>query len=205
MIKHKMEQGSEAWFAVRAGLVSGTRFAALISGDNTKGYKDLVIDLAGEIITGSKEETYSNAIMERGVELEPYAREKYEQILEVEVEEVGFITPDEDNEFFGWIGISPDGLTDGMLEIKCPLKKTHMTYIKQNVFPRAYRPQVQGQLFVSGLPYCDFMSYYPGMKSFIIRVYPEKDLHELFEIELRKIIPLVEEVIKNYKNYDLFQ
>lgn len=202
MIKIHIEQKSEAWFQLRLGRITGTRFAALMAGESTATYKDLITDLAGEIITNEVEETYSNAIMERGNELEPEARNLYIELCE-DVEEVGMCLRDEDDPLHEWVGVSPDGLTaKGLLEIKCPLRKTHLNYIDKDIFPNQYKWQVQGQLFVTGLPYCDFMSYYPGMKPFIIRVLPDKEMHEQISERLFSTILKVKEKIKTYENYN---
>jgi len=202
MIKFNIDQQSEAWFDARCGRVTGTRFKSLVAGASTQTYKDLLADIVCEIITGRKEESYSNAIMEHGIETEPLARAEYEDLFECEVEQVGFIIPDEDNKYHEWIGISPDGMTDGLLEIKCPLMKTHLKYISKGEFPSDYRYQVQGQLFVTGLPYCDFMSYVEGMKPFIVRVYPEPDLFKEFETRLDILIGQVKQELETYEKYN---
>ena len=199
MIIVNIQQRSEAWYAIKAGRVTGTRFKELAAGLDTDTFKNLITDLAGELITGEIEESYSNAIMERGIELEPEARGEYENVSGTSVTEVGFIMPDEDNEFNEWVGISPDGLTeDGMTEFKCPIRKTHLNYIIKGTLPSEYRHQVQGQLFVTGLPYCDFMSYYPKMKPFIIRVYPDLELFKFYEERLRLVIKEVKAKIELY-------
>jgi len=203
MIRYEIEQLSEAWFEAKCGRVTGTRFKSLVAGDSTQAYKDLVGDIVCEIITGRMEETYSNAIMEHGLETEPEARKEYENITGIKVDEVGFIIPDEDHKYHNWIGISPDGLTpDGMIEIKCPKMKTHLGYITKGKLPSDYRYQVQGQLFVTGLSYCDFMSYVPGMKPFIIKVDPEPELFETFKERLDKLIEDVKTELDAYKKYD---
>ena len=154
MIKINIDQRSEAWFVARCGRVTGTRFKTLVSGISTKGYKDMVKDIVGEMITLKKEESYHNDIMQRGIELEEEARKEYENIFDVSVEEIGFIIPDEDNPYHEWIGVSPDGLVEnGLTEFKCPLMKTHLGYIEADKLPAEYRYQVQGQLFVTGLDY----------------------------------------------------
>src|SRR5664279_5721337 len=169
MILHKIEQHSEAWFVSRCGRVTGTCFKALIASETTATYKDLITDIACEIITGRQQESnYSNANMEHGTETEPKARKEYEIIFDCDVKEVGFVTPDEDHKYHEWIGVSPDGILsdNGLLEIKCPMMKTHLGYIEAKKLPSEYRYQVQGQLFVTGYDYCDFMSYVEGMKPF---------------------------------------
>ena len=203
MIILNIDQRSEAWYEARCGRVTGTRFSELVAGESTKTYKDLVLDLACEIITRRQEEGYVSEAMENGIEMELIARAEYESITGAKVTEAGFIIPDEDHKYHDWIGISPDGLTpDGMVEIKCPLMRTHLEYIEGGKLPTKYRYQVQGQLFVTGFPYCDFASYVEGMKPFILRVYPDSTLFAEFEMRLDKLIKDVKDKLTQYNNYD---
>jgi len=206
MIIHNIEQRSEAWYSIKCGLVTSTRFKSLVAKATTDTYKDLVTNLACEIITGKMEEGYSNAMMEYGIETEPLARAEYEWITDTPVKPVGFITPDEDHKFHSWIGDSPDGLLpeDGTLEIKCPLARTHFNYMEAGKLPSEYRYQVQGHLFVTELKYCDFVSYFPKMKIFIIRVYPDYELFKEYENRLDKLIKDVEEKLNKYERYDIY-
>jgi putative phage-type endonuclease len=206
MIKMLCEQKSEAWYAARSGRVTGTSFADLMAAKTTAAYRNLIADIAADIINPDleSEESYTNAAMLRGIELEPEARKMYAEMNEIEVEQVGFIIPDEDNKYHEWIGVSPDGLPgSGLIEIKCPNKSTHLYYIQKNVLPSEYRHQVQGQLFVTGLEFCDFISYYPGLKPFIIRVLPDKELFTKFELELDILIKEVKILMSSYIEYPL--
>lgn len=204
MIIWNLEQKSEAWHEARCGRVTGTRFKSLVSGETTQTYKDLVTNMACEIITRKQEETYTSADMERGVELEPVARRLYSEITGIDVKEIGFISPDENTPYAEWIGISPDGVLPdmGLLEIKCPKARTHMEYIEADRLPAEYRYQVQGQLFVTGFEYCDFMSYAEDMKPFIKRIYPDIELFKEFEKRLDKLIVDVKDKLTIYNNYD---
>ena len=203
MIRLNIEQGSEAWHEARAGRVTSTRFASLIMDATTAGYKNLVKDIVCEIITGKQEEGYSNKLMEDAKELEHVARAVFEQIMEVNVSQVGFIIPDEDNRFHEWIGDSPDGEFDNScLEIKCPLARTHLDYITANKLPSEYRAQVQAHLFVGGFEKCYFMSYAEGMRPFILTVYPDKEMHQMFELRLDMIIAEVKVKLEKYNQYD---
>lgn len=204
MIIFECEQGSESWFEAKAGRVTGTRFGSLVAKESTKEYQNLISNLACEIITGRIEETYSNSIMEKGLETEPLARKEYENIFGIDIKQAGFFIPDEDEKYNEWIGISPDGLigNNAMIEIKCPLMRTHLEYIQANKLPSEYKHQVQGQLFVSKFDYCDFMSYVEGMKPFIIRVEPDKELFKEYEIRLDKLILEVKDRLEIYKLYD---
>jgi len=203
MIILNIEQQSEAWFEAKAGRITGTLFSDLCAGESTKTYKDLVTKVVCEIITHKIEETYSNSDMQNGIETEPDARREYENIFGCEVKQIGFIMPDEDHRYHDWIGISPDGVCEpGMIEIKCPRMNTHFNYIEANRLPSEYRHQVQGQLFVTGFAWCDFMSYVEGMKPFIIRVYPDLELHAEFERRLDKFIIDVKNKLEIYNKYD---
>ena len=202
MIKINIDQGSEAWHEAKLGLFSGTKFQTVVSGKSTKGYKDLILNIAGEIISCTKDETYSNAIMERGIEMEAEAKKVYSEFYEVNVEEVGLCLYDELEQ---WVGVSPDSLVgeDGGLEIKCPLMKTHLNYIKAGTLPNEYKWQVQGSLFVTGRKWWDFMSYYPNMKPFIIRILPDKEMHEQLKQRLHEAIAEVKIEIDLYNNYKI--
>jgi putative phage-type endonuclease len=202
MIKINIEQRSEAWHEARCGRFTASSFSDLMAGEQTAAYQNLIAEIAGEILTGESEDDYQSPAMERGIELEPEARKRYEETLEVKVEQIGFIIPDDEDEFHDWIGMSPDGLPDdGLVEIKCPLIKTYLNYIDKNVLPNDYKWQVQGQLMISGLNWCDFMSYYPGLKPFIIRVLPDPAMHEQLKTRLRKAIQDVKNKILAYKKY----
>lgn len=204
MIILNIDQHSEAWYEARCGRITGTRFKDLMAGENTQTYKSLVTNICCEILTQTTEPSYVSPAMEYGTETEPIARKMYEELMGVEVKQIGFIIPDEDNKYHEWVGISPDGVLpdNGELEIKCPLMRTHFEYIEGNKLPTEYRHQVQGQLFVTGFDYCDFMSYAEGMKPFIIRVYPDLELFKQFETRLDKLILDVKEKLKIYHNYD---
>ena len=201
MIKVNIEQHSEAWHQIKLGRFTGSRFAKLMAGETTDTYKDLLVEVAGEILTGESEETYINADMERGSELEPEARQQYENIFG-EVEQCGFILLDENNPIQEYVGYSPDGLIkDGLIEIKCPKLKTHINYIRANILPNTYKWQVQGGLMITGAKWCDFISYYPNLKPFIIRVYPDLEMHKQLTERIKISIIRLNEILKTYKEY----
>ena len=174
-------QGSEEWFKARAGIPTASNFDKIITmkGEPSKQRTKYMYQLAGESILGTKEETYQNAAMQRGIELEDEARLLYEISQGVKVEEVGFCL---DVQY----GASPDGMVedDGLVEIKCPSLAVHVEYVVKNELPSTYYQQVMGQLLVTGRKWCDFVSYYPGMKPFIKRVKRDSDFTILLEIEL---------------------
>lgn len=196
-----MEQGSEAWFDVRCGRITASKFKDMMSGESTLGYKGLLYSVAGQIVSGEMEPTYSSPAMERGVELEPEARLFYEEIMQVDVKEYGFIT--NEDIYTDYVGISPDGVIEeenGLLEIKCPLMKTHVGYVLADRLPDEYKWQVQGQLLVTGADYCDFMSYYPNMNPFIKRIYPDPEMHKALLDRMNLSVEKIKEIVKQIKS-----
>lgn len=187
-----MEQGTETWFAARAGKLTGSRFAALMS--SGKGHDDLIKDLAWERYTGKCIETYCNDAMRRGTELEPEARRWYSFITDTDVTEDGFIVHDS----IPNVGVSPDGLIggDGLIEIKCPGHRAHIETLEKNKIPSQYRWQVQGQLWVCGRRWLDFISYHPEHVGVIIRVLPSADDHLALAAACTKANEEIEKIVK---------
>lgn len=211
MIIHQVTQGTPEWYHLRAGRITGTRFATLLMGKTTKGYNDLIGELTAEAITGEDlgEIKHQSPEMEWGIEMEPYARDLFSDLI-YPVVEVGFITPDPGHQWEDWIGISPDGLLhtgsrysgiNAGIEIKCPLAKTHFRYLAANEVPKEYIHQVQGSLFTTGLDLWYFMSWYPKMKPMILEVTPDQELHERYQVELEVVTQAVKDNIERYKNY----
>lgn len=192
-------QGSEEWHALRCGIPTASNFDKIVqaSGLPSKQRDKYLWRIAGERVTGIAEMTYKNAAMEIGSEREAEARETYELITGSEVTEVGFCMSEGKRKY----GASPDGLIgeDGELEIKCPLIATHVSYLIKGTLPTDYIQQVQGQLYVTGCNWCDFMSYYPGLRPFILRIYPDKKFVSLFKKELFSFCDELEKVIEKIK------
>ena len=178
-----MIQRTDEWFKARLTYPTASCFDRIVTtkGIQSKQRVGYMYQLAGEIITGEREQGYQSADMLRGTELEPQARLVYEMENEVEVEQVGFRLHES-----GLYGGSCDGLIGdtGMIEIKCPKATTHIDYLENGKMPTTYFQQVQGYLLIYGREWCDFFSYFPGMKCFQIRVYPDLEFHQQLHDEL---------------------
>ena len=170
MITLDLVQGSSEWFAAKAGVPSASNFDKIVTskGEPSKQREKYMYQLAGERITGKPEETYQNAVMQRGIDMESEARNLLELLHDVKIEPVGLCFPDEKR----MCAASPDGLIgdDGVVEIKCPIISTHVKYLLGGGLPIEYFEQTQGQLYVTGRKYCVFISYYPGLRPLIVRV-----------------------------------
>jgi predicted phage-related endonuclease len=189
-------QGTPEWHAARCGVPSASNFDKIVcmNGAPSKQKTKYLYQLAGESITGLAEVTYQNANMLRGVEMEDEARQLYQLITGKEALKTGFCLAE------GY-GCSPDAFVeaDGLLELKCPLLATHVGYLIDNSLPSEYFQQVQGQLLVTGRKWVDFMSYYPGMKPFIIRVTPDAKFHVALAAELKIFVMELQDVINKIK------
>ena len=153
-------QRSPEWFAARCGKVTGSAVSDVLAkvkvGEST-GRVNYRAQLVVERITGSPAGgDYTNAAMQRGTDLEPFARAAYEVATGLLALECGFWHNDD-------VGASPDGLIDddGLLEIKCPSLATHFGYLKAGGVPSKYISQIQMQLYVTGRKWCDFVSFCP--------------------------------------------
>ena len=165
-------QGSEEWFEVRLGMVTASNFFKVLNKKTGRGL--YMRKLCAERLTGCREESYKNDIMDKGSETEQEARKYYETVNDCKVEQVGFVMRDE------WVGGSPDGLIDkpGLLEIKCPLSSTHIEIILSGKMPSLHIPQVQGLLWITDRLWCDFVSYDPKVLSqpmFCVRIERDQD------------------------------
>ena len=178
-----IDQGTDEWLALRYGWITASRFKDVLSKGQGKTRKAYMYHLAAEAITGERAESYTNEYMEWGTATEPQARAMYELESGNTVEEVSFIKLDDTKK----IGCSPDGLIgdDGMIEIKCPKTTTQIETFLSGKMPTSHKGQVQGQLWVSGRQWTDFVSFDPridGDSSYMcVRV--ERDEAYIKEIE----------------------
>lgn len=171
-------QGSAEWHDQRRGMVTASVVGKLITpatlsianNDESRGLTALLV---AERITGHTDPTYVNDDMWRGVESEPIARDIYSGHYQQAVE-CGFMVRQED----GWqLGYSPDGLVadEGLVEIKSPRAKTHLSTILADEVPARYMPQLQAGLLVSGRKWIDFVSYCGGLPLWVKRVTPDRE------------------------------
>jgi len=189
------EQGSEEWLKARLGVPSASNFSKLITMKGTlstqaKAYVDALV---AEAITGESTYVKVTDAMQRGTELEPYARERYFYETGNSVEEVGFCLHDDYQ-----AGASPDGLIgeDGGLEIKCPLGGTMVSYLRVGRLPSKYWQQVQGCLHITGRKWWDFMAYHPDMKPLIVRVERDEAFIAALDALLIDVVKEIESLVK---------
>ena len=193
---YDIEQNTEEWLSLRLGKFTASTFSDLFMKKETAGYRKAIRKVAFEKLTGESPESFRNEWMDRGHELEPMAKEAYELLTFNTVQNGGFFELDE------WTGASPDGLIgeDGILEIKSPAYSTMIDCILTNRLPSEYVYQGQGQLFVTGRQWCDFVSYHQKLPLVLIRVDPDPVIHEQLRIALDTAIKEASEIIEKIKS-----
>jgi predicted phage-related endonuclease len=159
------EQNSPEWYECRRGVPTSSNFAKILAKGEGKTRRRYLHDLAAEILTGECAEGFSNEHTERGHEMEDDARNLYAFERDAEPVRVGFMKR-------GRVGSSPDSLLGdaGLLEIKTKLGALQIDVLERDRIPPEHIAQVQGQLWVSGRDWCDFVSYWPRLPLFVKRV-----------------------------------
>ena len=170
------DQRSAEWFAARCGRLTGSRAAdmlATIKTGEAAARRDLRAQLVVERLTGQpQEDGYINAVMQRGIDLEPTAFAAYEAHSGNLTRRTGFLAHTD-----LMVGCSLDGDVEdftGIVELKCPKSATHLSYLKAGAVPANHMPQILHNLWVSGAQWCDFVSFDdrfpPELQLFVQRV-----------------------------------
>lgn len=199
MIEEKIQQRTDAWFKARCGIPTSSGFDKIITpkGEPSRQMQKYLYQLAGECVTGIKEESYINAAMQRGIDKEPEARKFYELIKGCKVKEAGICYIDKKKQF----SCSPDGFvgSDGLVEIKCPEIWTHVGYMVNGGLYEDYFVQCQGQLFITRKKWVDVISYYPSLRPLIVRVKPDMTFITNLESSLHHFCRELDKVVSKIK------
>ena len=159
-----MLQQTDTWWASRLGRATASRVKDIMAkgrgGAPSAVRTNYMMQLLCERLTGTREEGYTNAAMQRGTDLEPIARSAYEMYEDCEVLEVGLILHPSIEGF----GASPDGvilLDNGRrgLEIKCPNTAQHIAVIQSGKHDTQYEWQMLAQMACAELESVDFVSF----------------------------------------------
>ena len=190
----RKQSSSKEWFQQRAGRITASKFKSACATNPDKPSKSLI-----KGICYPDAHRFSNAATKWGIEKEPVAREAFEfavaaDHLNLSVAECGLHV----NGKLPFLGASPDGLVfceccgNGICEIKCPHKfkdslistaildttfcleydeASAKIHLKKN---HAYFYQVQCQLLVTELVYCDFVVW-TNKDLFVERILPDSE------------------------------
>jgi len=162
------EQRSDDWYEARLGICTASSFSAIMAsgrdGGDSKMRAKLLHRMAAEIIFKRPMETFSNAAMDSGIEMEPKALDHYAFTRNVVVRRVGFVRRTVRRPLYGdfIVGCSPDGLVgdDGVVEIKRMQPDLILQLQDSGRFPSEHRWQCHGELWVTGRKWNDLKFYY---------------------------------------------
>jgi hypothetical protein len=192
------EQGSDQWYRCRLGIVSASEFHTVLAEGKTKGSPSvtrakLMRRLAAERITGEPAEKYSNGYLERGKLVEPEARSWYSFSSDAELTQVGFCYRSDLH-----AGASPDSLvgTEGCLEIKTRTGDLQIELLEDGRVPTEHTAQIQGQLWITGRQWVDFVSYHKGLRPFLERVYRDDPYITRLAAEVAKFNAQLDMLVK---------
>lgn len=155
----KIEQGTPEWHALRKTKITATD-ASVIMGPYPWKTK---LQLFHEKISDETAKNIVNARMQRGLDLEPVARELFQIETGIHVKPCVVVKD--------WAMASLDGMCaweETIIEIKCPGEKDHALALAGKI-PAHYYPQLQHQMYVTDLNHMFYFSF-DGIDGVTIRV-----------------------------------
>jgi hypothetical protein len=180
---HDVTQYSAEYDRLRLGIPTSSNFHKIITpqGKPSKQWREYACVLIAERILQQKIEFYNSPAMERGLIVEAEAADWYEFDQDVTTQRVGFITDDNHT-----LGCSPDRLVgaEGLLEIKAPLPHTQVDYWISGEISERFRPQLQGQLYISQRSWVDIVCWHDVLPKLVMRVEPDEKYIEALDREL---------------------
>lgn len=197
VVKSDIEPHSFEWFEAKCGRFSSSESEKLFSkgkGANIFGagaFTYFNIKTA-EYFTGRMKSIPEVDAVMRGLTEEMYARQRYEKLRGVTVEESGFYIYND--RFCGTTdGQLPE--EDGIVEIKCLNSESHAEICsfssgeQLKKFSPKFYCQCQSNILITGAKFCDFISYDDRMKNYdlqikIIRIYPDAAWQQEFKNRL---------------------
>jgi hypothetical protein len=174
-------QRTDEWHAARAGKVTASRFKDVLAlnkptaaqakagepGNPSAERTRYLWQIVTERLTGQPVQMPDAAPLRWGRENEDAARVAYQFTTSARITETGFIAHPKLP-----IGASPDGLVSdesdpdgafGLIEIKCPWNSQVHLETWLNGMPEDHQAQIQGQMWLTGREWADFVSFDPRM------------------------------------------
>jgi len=156
-----IQQGTPEWHEIRYGKVGGVLSKSLM------GKPETLINHIGSCLLEPfelEEDGYINDDMQRGIDLEPYARQEASKYAGVEFLECGWIQ----SKTIPLAGVSPDGITKDLkiaVSIKCPARTKHAATLYSGEIPDDNIEQCIHEFTVNPhLEKCYFLSFRPECK-----------------------------------------
>lgn len=191
-------QNSSEWLEARRGIPTASRFADILAKGQGITRRKYLYTLAGEVLTGEVQPAFTTEAMERGHAMEADAVNLYAFERDVEPVVCGFMRR-------GRAGCSPDRLLgmDGLVEVKSKLPHLQLEVLERGALPPEHKAQVQGQLWVSGRAWCDFISYWPRLPLFVTRVERDEPYIESLAQAVADFVNELDALVKKYAPQEL--
>lgn len=196
------------WLALRAGKFTGSDFATYMGMAKTGKLSETAKkELSKKILEnfGYRFDTFQTPAMLRGIELEPTAREAYSFIYGKDIQEVGFVDLEKYH-----AGCSPDGVIydeDGnikeIIEIKCPMVETFVSYLDPDFMNPDYATQCQFNMFITGADVCHFVVYHPDFNLIVRDIPKDEEIQNKIQTALEKLQGMYDEMYKRISKQKL--
>lgn len=174
MVIQELDQGSNEWLQLRKSKVTATDAPIIMGASHWKTKLQLYHEKTDHEYT-----TPINERMQRGLDLEPHARDLFTLKTGIHVEPKVVVKD--------WAMASLDGLNElgnVAVEIKCPGNLDHQSALKGYV-PEHYFPQLQHQMYVCGLKKMYYFSF-DGFDGIALEVYRDDEYIEKMVEEEKK-------------------
>ena len=195
-------QNSPQWMALRLGIPTASNFGKILTatGKISDSREKYMKQLAGETVSGRKEENYQSYRMQKGSEAEAESRRVYEMDNEIEIRQVAFVFKDERR----MAGASPDGLieTNGGFETKDAEFAVQIDRLFNGKMITSHVPQCQGGLYICEREYWIFRSYCSGLPSLNIRIERDEKYIARLSEELERFCYELVVMIKRLKEIE---
>ena len=211
MITVTEDQRTDEWLQARAGKVTASRFKDVISrtakGLPTADRTRYLWQIVTERLTGQPVQMPDAAPLRWGRENEDSARTAYLFTSSAKLTETGFVAHPTLA-----CGASPDGLLSddsdpdgmfGLIEIKCPWNTQVHLETWLNGMPEDHQAQIQGQMWLTGREWCDFVSFDPRMPAdlqlYVQRVKGDPEFQARLEREIIAFSAEADEIVSRLR------
>jgi putative phage-type endonuclease len=200
-----LEQRTDAWLQARVGKVTASQMKHVLAktqkGLPTAARTTYLWQQVIERLTGQPAPVARTMAMQWGTDQEPFALQAYAEAHVLHVEAVGFVQHPTLA-----VGCSPDGLVTedmaatGLVEIKCPFNSANHLETWLSGMPEEHMAQVQGQIWLTGREWCDFVSFDsrmpPDLQLYVQRVQRNPEFISSLEREIITFLGEVDAIVQ---------
>lgn len=209
MEQHLLDNSTNPeWLDARAGHFTGSDFSVYMGMLKTGKLSETAKkELSKKILEnfGYRFDTFQTPAMARGIELEPTAREAYSFVYGKDINEVGFVDLEKYH-----AGCSPDGVIydkDGnikeIIEIKCPMIETFVSYLDPDFMNPDYATQCQFNMFITGADVCHFVVYHPDFNLIVRDIPKDEEMQNKIQTALEKLQSMYDEMYERISKQKL--